>query len=104
MTVASPFMPKQGSNQKVTAAITSATVSGVAGNKSLRIVNTGNVVVYVRTGNGTVTATAADTPISAAGSAGSVLVIEKPQDHDVVAYLADSTTSVMHIQPGEGGG
>lgn len=45
--------------------------------------------------------TTAETPVAVSGGAGSVLVIEKPLDHDSIAYLADSTTTVMHFQPGE---
>jgi hypothetical protein len=106
MTVQSCFQPKRGGNKKVTASTSSAASTIGAGEKSLRIHNAGAVVGYFVTynaANETRTCTAADTPVGPAGAASSTLVIEKPQDHDTVAYLADSTTTVMHFQTGEGG-
>ena len=106
MTVQSPFQPKRGSNQKVTASTSSQAITVGKGQKSLRILNAGAVVAYFVTyqaGIETRTCTAADTPVGPAGAASSTLTIEKPEDHDTVAYLADSATSVVHFQPGEGG-
>lgn len=106
MTIASPFQPKRGANQKVTASTTSTAITIGAGNKSLRVLNAGAVVGYFVTykaSDETRTCTAADTPVGPAGAASSTMTIEKPQDHDTLAYLADSTTTVMHFQPGEGG-
>ncbi len=108
MSVASPFQPKRGGNKKVTATTTSQTTAFGPGQKSLRILNSGAVVGYFRTFDSTDTAdaavacTTADTPVGPAGAASSTLVIEKPERHDSVAFLADSTTTVMHFQPGEG--
>jgi len=107
MTVQSAFQPTRGANQKVTATTTSQTIGIGKGNKSLRIINAGTVVGYFRTyqaGVDAAAATNADTPIAVSGAAGSVLVIEKPEAHDTVAYISDSATTVMHFQPGEGGG
>lgn len=106
MTVASPFQPKKGANQKVTATTTSATIGIGVGNKSLRVANAGSVVGYFRTfklADGAETASAADTPVLPASAASSTLVIEKPQDHDTVAYVSDSATTTLHFQSGEGG-
>jgi streptogramin lyase len=106
MTIESPFQPRRGANQKVTATTTSQTITIGAGSKSIRALNAGAVVGYFVTykaSDETRTCTAADTPVGPAGAASSTMVIEKPQDHDTVAYLADSTTAVMHFQPGEGG-
>lgn len=110
MTTQSPFRPARGANQKQTATTTSASYTVGAGSRSVRFLNAGSVVVYVRTGRigasydgATIVATAADTPIGPATSASSCLVIEKPPEHDAVAILADSTTSVINFQPGEGG-
>ena len=110
MTTASPFRPARGQNQKQTASTTSAPYTCGAGSRSIRFLNAGSVVVYVRTGRtgaafdgATITATTGDTPIGPASSASSCLVIEKPPEHDTVAVLADSTTSVINFQPGEGG-
>lgn len=107
MTVASAFQPRKGGNKKVTATTTSATSSIGPGEKSLRVANAGAVVVYFRTykaSDGAEAATNADTPVLPVSSAASTVVIEKPQDHDTVAYIADSSTAVVHFQPGEGGG
>lgn len=106
MTIASAFQPARGQNQKVTATTTSQTITIGGGNKSLRVINAGSVVGYFRTyraADESKACTNADTPVAVSGAAGSVLVIEKPALHDTVAYLADSTTTVMHFQPGEGG-
>lgn len=106
MTVPSPFQPARGKNQKVTATTTSQNITIGADNKSLRVINAGAQVIYFRTyknSDGAQTATNADTPVAVSGAAGSVLIIEKPQLHDTLAYLADSATAVCHFQPGEGG-
>jgi hypothetical protein len=105
MSVQSPFQPKRGANQKVTASTSSATITIGKGNKSLRVLNSGAVVGYFVTYdsvNETRTASNADTPVGPAGAASSTVIIEKPEAHDTVAYIADSTTTVMHFQPGEG--
>lgn len=106
MSVTSPFQPKKGGNNKVTATTTSASITVGAGQKSLRVINAGVIVGYFRTykaSDGAETASSADTPVAVSGAAGSVLIIEKPQDHDSIAYIADSVTTVMHFQVGEGG-
>lgn len=109
MTVQSPFQPKRGANKKVTASTTSATTAIGAGQKSLRILNSGAVVGYFRTYDSTdaadaaIACTSGDCPVGPAGAASSTLTIEKPERHDSVAYLADSSTTVLHFQVGEGG-
>ena len=105
MSSESPFQPRRGANQKVTASTTSATITCGKGNHAIRVVNQGSVLGYFVTFNSTdepsKTCTNAETPVAVSGGAGSVLVIEKPLDHDSISYLADSTTTVMHFQPGE---
>jgi hypothetical protein len=107
MSVPSPFQPRRGGNQKVTAGTTSASVFIGPGEKSLRIANASAVVIYFRTwktgDTANSTASTTDTPVMPASAASSTLIIEKPQDHDNVAYVSDSGTSnVVHFQPGEG--
>lgn len=106
MSTDTPFMPRRGANKKVTASTTSATVAFGAGEKSLRVANASAVVIYFRTfdsANETGTATTADTPVLPASAASSTLIIEKPVNHDSVAYIADSGTgNTVHFQPGEG--
>lgn len=107
MTVASPFQPKRGGNFKQSATTTSQVITIGAGSKSLRVLNAGSVVGYFRTyraSDETPVCTNAEMPIGPAGAASSTVIIEKPQDHDSVCFLADSTTTVLHFQPGEGGG
>lgn len=106
MSTDGPFRPQRGANQKVNASTTSAAITIGAGSKSIRVLNSGTVVGYFVTyknSDGAVTCTNAQTPIGPAGAASSTLVIEKPQDHDTISYLADSSTTVLHFQPGEGG-
>lgn len=106
MTVSSAFQPRKGANQKVTATTSSQIIGIGAGTKSLRVANAGAQVGYFRTykaSEGAESATSSDTPVLPASAASSTLVIEKPQDHDTVAYIADSATTVLHFQPGEGG-
>lgn len=106
MSTYTPFMPKKGGNQKVSATTTSALITIGKGNKSLRVINAGANVTFFRTyraADGAEACTAADTPVAVSGAAGSVLVIEKPEDHDTVSYLAETGATVMHFTPGEGG-
>jgi hypothetical protein len=105
MTIASAFQPKRGANQKVTATTTSQIITIGAGNKTIRALNVGAIVAYFVTykaSDETRVATVSDTPIGPAGAASSVTFIEKPMDHDTLAYIADSTTTIVNFQPGEG--
>jgi hypothetical protein len=106
MSANTPFKPKRGANNKVTATTTSQTITVGAGERSVRIINAGTIVGYFvcyKASDGARVATSADTPIAVAGAAGSVLVIEKSLDDDTIAFIADSTTTIMHFQVGEGG-
>lgn len=106
MTIQSAFQPKKGGNQKLTANTSNATATIGLGSKSLRILNVGANVIFVRTykaSDGAEAATAADTPIGPTANAGCVLIIEKPQDHDTLAYLAETGATIFHATPGEGG-
>lgn len=106
MSAGTPFKPKRGGNNKVTATTTSQTITVGAGERSVRIVNAGTVVAYFvcyKASDGARTATNADTPIAVSGAAGSVLVIEKQLDDDKIAYVSDSATAILHFQVGEGG-
>lgn len=105
MTIASAFQPKRGANKKVTATTTSQVITIGAGNKTIRALNTGAVVAYFVTykaADETRAASINDTPIGPAGAASSVTFVEKPMDHDTLAYISDSATTVVNFQPGEG--
>lgn len=106
MSAGTPFKPKRGANNKVTATTTSAALTVGTGERSVRVINAGTVVGYFvcyKASDGARTASVNDTPIAVAGAAGSVLVIEKQLDDDTIAYIADSTTTILHFQVGEGG-
>lgn len=102
MTIRAPFKPHYGTNIVVTPAVASASSVLGKGDKSLRVENTGATNIgYFRTGNsadGAVTATTADVPVSP----GKIQIIEKPEDHDTVAYISAVGTT-FQIMSGEGG-
>lgn len=98
MTIHAPFCPARGQNQVVTPAAASANVTIGKGNKSLRFVNSGANICYVRIGTDAQTATTADTPVRA----GESLILSKAQDEDNVGYISAAGTT-LNIQPGEGG-
>lgn len=107
MSATHSFSPARGKNQKVTASTTSAIITIGAGNRAIRAVNQGSQVGYFVTFKASdepgKVCTAGETPLTISGDAGCVVVVEKPFDHDSIAYLADTSTTVMHFQPGEVG-
>lgn len=109
MSTGTPFTPARGANKVLNATTSNQTVAVGLGNKGIRFVNAGTTVVFVRTFDSVndkaadKVASSADTPIAVSGAAGSVLVIEKPVDHDSLAYIAASGTPTLYAQPGEGG-
>jgi len=98
MTIRAPFNPKRGSNQVTTPAAASASISIDAGNKSVRLVNSGAGICHVRIGAGAKTATTADLPIRA----GSEVVVSKADGDNTLAHIS-ATGTTLHIQTGEGG-
>lgn len=100
MTIKSPFMPERGSNQVVSPGAASAAASVKPDAKSVRFVNSGANICYVRMGTSVsaATATTADTPILP----NSALILQKQMGDDRVAYISASGTT-LNIQTGEGG-
>jgi len=98
MTIKSPFMPTRGANQVVTPAATSASVSVNPSAKSVRFVNSGTNICYVRMGQSPQTATTADTPVLP----NSAIILQKQMDDNTVAYISAAGTT-LNIQTGEGG-
>jgi len=98
MTVHAPFQGINGGNQVVTPAGASASVNVAPVSKSIRFVNSGANICYVRVGNGAQVATVADTPIRASES----LTVQKADGDDTVAHISAAGTT-LNIQPGEGG-
>lgn len=92
------FNASRGANQVVTPAAVSASVAIDAVAKSVRLVNSGANICYVRIGAGAQTATTADIPVRA----GSDLVVSKGDGEDTVAYISAAGTT-LNIQTGEGG-
>lgn len=98
MTIKSPFMPTRGANQVVTPAATSANTSISNNSKSVRLVNSGTNICYVRIGQGAQTATTADTPVLP----NSALILQKQMDDNNIGYISAAGTT-LNIQTGEGG-
>ena len=98
MTVLATFNPSYGSGQTVALGAASARVSVGPGQKTLCITSLNAVQCYVRVGDSTVVASAADYPIPANGQ----VTITKFQDHDYVAFIAPDGGGSLHIMTGEG--
>lgn len=98
MSIRSPFMPHRGANQTVTAGAASASVSVDVHAKSVRFVNAGANIAFVRIGPGAQTATTADTPVLA----NTALILQKADGDDTVAYIS-AAGATLYIQDGEGG-
>lgn len=106
MSALTPFNPTRGQNKRVTATTTASVVTVGAGTHSLRIVNDGTDTIFFTTykaGEQTLVATTADCAVPKGGAAGSVLVIEKPFDHDTASVVAASASQTVNFQIGEGG-
>lgn len=98
MSYVDPFAPSFGSNLVVTPAATSASVAISPHDSSVRLVNTGTNVCYVRIGETAATATTADLPIRG----GSEIVIRKAFGYKALAHISASGTT-LNIQTGDGG-
>jgi hypothetical protein len=93
------FAPAYGQGVVVASVTTSSAASAVGvESKSLVVTNTGSNAIYLRTGLTGAVATTADYPLLS----GAQVSISKPQDHTHVAYITASSTSSLHIIPGEG--
>lgn len=93
-----PFCASRGANQVVTPAAASASVAINANAKSVRLVNSGAGICYVRIGTGAQTATTADIPVRL----GSEVIVRKGDGEDTLAYISAAGTT-LNIQTGEGG-
>ena len=98
MSVNNQFSQRDKSNQVVTPAATSASVTVNAQDKAVRLVNSGANICYVRIGTGAQTATTADIPVRT----GSEIIIRKKDGDDTVAHISASGTT-LNIATGEGG-
>ena len=93
-----PFNPSRGTNQVVSPAVASASVTLDKAARSVRLVNSGANICYVRIGEGAQTATTADMPVRA----GESVIVSKGDGEDTLAHISAAGTS-LNIQTGEGG-
>lgn len=98
MAVEARFAPRYGSAVIPTATTTSASNTIGKGSKTLCLTNLGTEACYVRVSFGASTATSADFVMPG----NTQHYISKDQDADTVSYVAASTTTSLHIMPGEG--
>lgn len=98
MSIKAAFQPRRGQNLTATSAATSASVSLDSQAKSVRLVNNGANVCFVRIGADAQTATAADMPVRA----GSEIIVSKGDGDNTLAHISAAGTT-LYIQTGEGG-
>lgn len=99
MSVQAAFNPAYGSGITVAPGVASASSTIGAGSKALVITNLSSTVVsYVRVGEGSQTASAADYPVLPSTQ----IVLSKAQDQGTVAYIAPAGGGSLHIMAGEG--
>lgn len=101
MTAHSPFVPHYGSNQLVTPAAGALTATISKNDTSVRLVNSGAAICYVRlynSANGAQVATTADFPVLN----GQTATIRKPLDFDTISYIS-ATGTTLQVMTGEGG-
>ena len=94
------FAPAYGQGVVVASVTGTSAASAVGfGAKSLTITNTGSTnAVYLRTGLSDAVATTSDYCLMPSAQ----VSISKPQDHTHVAYITSTSTSSLHVIPGEG--
>lgn len=99
MSALQPFNPKYTSGQNVAPAAASGFITIGKGEKQVRLVNTGAAACQVRLGTGgaALVATAADFHLPA----GATEVITKDQDHDTLAHIS-ATGTTLNVMVGEG--
>ena len=92
------FRPRYGSNQVVTPAAASASITIAKDDTAVRLVNTGVNVCYVRIRNAAGAATTADLPVRA----GSEVIVRKGVDDTVLSHISAAGTT-LNVQTGEDG-
>lgn len=93
MSFINQFRPRYGSNQVVTPAAASASITIAKDDTAVRLVNTGANVCYVRVRNAAGTATTADLAVRA----GSEVIVRKGVDDTILSHIsaAGTTLNVM---------
>lgn len=100
MSARQPFSPHYGTNQVLAAGAAALTANLDPVDKSVRIINTGSNIAYVRIFYSTgiaVPATTADFPITA----GLAATITKADGQDRLSYISATGTS-LQVMTGEG--
>lgn len=98
MTVRGPFNPDRGANAALAPNNGSAGAAIRADAKSYRVVNPSATICFVRTGQGSQTASAADTPVRPTSD---VVLAKGDGDDNVAVYSTGNIT--VYVQTGEGG-
>lgn len=93
-----PFCPQYGSNQIVAPGAGSASVTINPTCQTVRLLNTGANICYVRIGEGAQTASTADVPVRAA----SEVILRKGYGDNTLAHISAAGTT-LHVQTGNGG-
>jgi hypothetical protein len=93
------FGPKFGSGQTLSVTDASQQVTFGANNWAVTLTNLGTDVCYVRTGNGTLTATTADYPVLPLTQ---VSISKNYYDDKLAAICGSGDTTSLHIIQGEG--
>jgi len=98
--ISGPWAPRYGAGVTAATSTSSATTTIGLGNKCLCLQNLDSTnTIHFRTSEGASTATTADTMLRP----NQVLIVQKSQDHDTVAYIAAAGTPSLRMEPGEAG-
>jgi hypothetical protein len=98
MSVEKTFEPRYTVGQIVTPNVSSASITLGFLSETLCLSNLSNTVVYVRVGQGSISATTADYPVLP----GSQVTISKGIDDNIVAHISPGGAGSLHIIPGVG--
>jgi len=85
-----------GNTATLSGTTTSSSASIPKDTNSLLVVNSGSVVVFVKTGVGSATAAATSTPVGS----GATAYISKDPTHDTVAVITASATATVYVAAG----
>lgn len=98
MSIRAPFEPRRGANQSFGITPVSGSTNIDPDAKSVRLVNSGANLCYIRIGAGSQTASSADMVILGNSS----VVVSKGDGDDTIAAISPAGTT-LHVQTGEGG-
>lgn len=98
MSFINQFRPNYGSNQVVTPAVGSASITIPGADTAVRLVNSGGNICYVRIGNVADTATTADLAVRS----GSEVIVRKAKGDTHLAHISAAGTT-LNVQTGSDG-